>query len=259
MSRAAETAPQKRSAQQGAQSMASKDDIEHAYSLDPDVDRLALRVIAAIVKAENRSPDFGSLRVEKMRKVETLVLRADPNNAERRFRPGNRLRTYTGVRNPDGSFQDETYAGNAYLTSQSTIYRNIEPIRYSDKDADPAKRGAPVRGRFEADGTFVEDIGGPDTLYNEYATEGVAHAKRKYDIEPKPGVWTQGIAQIPSYLVQIPETKGEVLVKAAGGKLISVRGGDFLVVDVFDRGRTCVHAIDRADKKRTYRLWSDPG
>jgi hypothetical protein len=138
--------------------MASKDYTEHAYSLDPDVDRLALRVIAAIVEAGNRSPDFGSLRVEKMRKVETLVMRADLNNAERRFRPGSRLRTYTGVRNPDGSFQDETYAGNADLTPQSTIYRNIEPIRYSDQDADPAKRGVPVRGRFEVDVTEAEPV-----------------------------------------------------------------------------------------------------
>jgi hypothetical protein len=239
--------------------MASKDYTEHTYSLDPDVDRLALLVVAAIVKAGDRSPDFGSLRVEKMRKQDTLVMRADLNNDERRFRPGSRLRSYTGVRNPDGSLQDETYAGNADLTSQSTIYRSIEPIRYSAQDTDPAKRGVPVRGRFEADGTFVEDIRGPDTLYNEYATEGVAHAKWKYGVEPKPRVWTRGIAQIPSYLVQIPETKGEVLVKAPGGKLISVRGGDFLVVDVFDRGRTGVQATARAYKERAYRLWNDPG
>jgi hypothetical protein len=235
-----------------------KDSPERTFSLDPDVDRLALQLIAAIMNARDSSPDFGPLRVEKMRKIATLAMRADPNNAEQRFRPGNRLRTYTGIRNPDGSFQDETHAGNALLTPQSTIYRNIEPIRYSDDDADPAKRGVPIRGRFEADGTFVEDVGGPDTLYNEYATEGVAGAKRKYNIEPKPGVWTQGISQIPSYLLQIPETKGKVLMKAHGGKLISVNGGDFLVVDVFDGGRTGgVHAIDRESKERLYRPWSD--
>jgi hypothetical protein len=244
------------SAEQGAHPVASKDPSEHAHSLDPDVDRLALQVIAAIMKARDGAPDFGSLRIEKMRKIATLAMRSDPNNAERRFRPGSRLRTYTGVRNPDGSFQDETYAGKAHLTPYTTIYRNIEPIRYSDQDADLAKRGVPVRGRFEADGTFVEDIKGPDTLYNEYAIESVTHAKRKYAIEPKPGVWTQGVAQIPSYLVQIPETKGEVLVKAHGGKLIAVKGGDFLVIDVFDGGRTGVHAIDRSHKERTYQLCS---
>jgi hypothetical protein len=232
-------------------------DAERTYSLDLDVDRLALQVIAAIMKAGAGLPDFGRLQVEKMRKIATLAMRADSNNAEQRFRPSNRLRTYTGIRNPDGSFQDETHAGNAQLTPQSTIYRNIEPIRYSDDDADPARRGVPIRGLFLPDGTFVEDIGGPDTLYNEYAVEGVAHAKSKYNIEPKPGVWTEGVSQIPSYLVQIPETKGEILVKAPGGKLISVKGGDFLVADVFDRGRTDVHAIDRGSKERSYRPWSD--
>jgi hypothetical protein len=58
-----------------------------------------------------------------------------------------------------------------------------------------------------------------------------------------------------SYLVQIPETKGEVLVKAGGGKLIAVRGGDFLVVDAYGDGRIGVHAIDVGDKERTYQLW----
>jgi hypothetical protein len=248
---------QKSGSQQGAHPVTGKESAERTYSLDSDVDRLALQVIAAIMKAGDGSPDFGPLRVEKMRKIATLAMRADPNNAEQRFRPGNRLRTYTGIRNPDGSFQDETHAGNAHLTPQSTVYRNIEPIRYSDDDPDPARRGVPVRGLFGTDGTFVEDIGGPDTLYNEYAVEGVAHAKRKYNIEPKPGVWAEGISQIPSYLVQIPETKGEVLVKAHGGKLISVKGGDFLVADVFDRGRTGVHAIDRGSKERCYRPWTD--
>jgi hypothetical protein len=116
-------------------------------------------------------------------------------------------------------------------------------------------RGAPVRGRFEADGTFVEDMGGPEVLYNEYSTEDPQHAKRKYGIEPRPGRWTQGMARIPSYLVQIPQAKGEVFVKAAGDKLISVRGGDFLVVDVLGDGRIGVQAIDRAHKERTYRPW----
>jgi hypothetical protein len=107
-----------------------------------------------------------------------------------------------------------------------------------------------------ADGTFIEDVRGPDMLYNEYAIEGPEHAKIKYGIEPEPGVWTQGLVQIPSYLVQIPEAKGQVLVKAGGAKLISVKGGDFLVVDVFGAGRIGVQAIDLGHKERTYRTWS---
>jgi hypothetical protein len=63
------------------------------------------------------------------------------------------------------------------------------------------------------------------------------------------------MAQIPSYLVQISEAKGEVLVKAGGGKLISVKGGDFLVADVFGSGRIGIQAIDLGHKERTYRRW----
>jgi hypothetical protein len=237
-------------------SLTTQDQREPRYSLDDEVDQLATQIGAAIEKAGDGEPDFGELRVQKMRKIATLAMKADPNNAERRFRPGSRLRTYTGVRGADGNLQDETYAGEAYVTERSTIYRNVEPIHYPDK-ADPAKRGRPIRGHFEIDGTLIEDPAGSDILYNEYATEGADHAKRKYGIEPKPGVWTQGLAQIPSYLTEIPKAKGEVLVKAGGGKFIAVKGGDFLVVDAFGAGRIGVQAIDLGNKERTYRTW-DP-
>jgi len=233
-----------------------EDQGEPRPSLDDEVNQLAMQIVAAIEKAGDGEPDFGALRVQRMRKIATLAMKANPNNAERRFRPGSRLRTYTGVRDAHGNLQDETYAGEAYLTERSTIYRNIEPLRYADDAADPAKRGRPITGSFEADGTFIENAAGADTLYNEYATEGSEHAKQKYGIEPKPGVWTQGMAQMSSYLVQIPEAKGEVLVKAGGGKFISVKGGDFLVVDVFGAGRIGVHAIDRGHKERTYQAWA---
>ena len=236
-------------------SLITKDQSEPRYSLDDEVNQLAMQIVAAVEKAVDGEPDFGALRVQKMRKIATLAMKADPNNAERRFRPGNRLRTYTGVRGAHGNLQDETYAGEAYVTERSTIYRNIEPIHYADDEADPAKRGLPIRGRFETDGTFIEDPGGSDILYNEYTTEGTEHAKRKYGIEPTPGVWTQGLAQIPSYLVEIPKAKSEVLIKAGGGKLISVKGGDFLVVDVFGTGGIGVQAIDLGNKERTYRTW----
>src|SRR5580704_15573689 len=54
---------------------------------------------------------------------------------------------------------------------------------------------------------------------------------------------------------EFPKPKGEVLVKADGGKLISVKGGDFLVVDVFGAGGIGVQAIDLRHKERTYRRW----
>ena len=235
--------------------MDEKDRSANNYSLDDDVDRLVKQIVDAIAKAGDGEPDFGGLQIQKMRKIATVAMKADANNAESRFRPGSRLRTYTGLRNPDGTLQDETYAGEAYLTNQSTIYRNVEPVRYSDTDPDAARRGAAIKGRFEADGTFVEDGAGPEMLYNEYATESVEHPRKKYGIEPKPGVWTQGLSRIPSYVVQIPPEKGEVLVRAPGDKLIAVKGGDFIVADRLDPKNVGVQAIDRGNKERTYRPW----
>jgi hypothetical protein len=235
--------------------MDEKDRGENSYSLDDDVNRLVKQIVDAIAKAGDGEPDFGGLHIQKMRKIATVAMKADANNAERRFRPGSRLRTYTGVRDPDGALQDETYAGEAYLTNQSTIYRNVEPVRYAESDPDAARRGAPIKGRFEADGTFVEDSAGPEILYNEYATESAEHPRKKYGIEPKPGVWTQGLSRIPSYLAQIPPEKGEVLVRAPGGKLIAVNGGDFIVADMLGPKNISVQAIDRGNKERTYRSW----
>jgi hypothetical protein len=228
--------------------MATKDLGGDVYSLDPDVDRLAREVVAAIARATDRGPDFGPLRVEKMHKTRTLVMRADRHNAEPRFRPGSRLRTYTGVRGQDGRLLDETYAGDAWLTEQSTIYRSVGPLRYADDDADPSQRGQPIRGRFEADGTFVETAKGNEILFNEYATEDSTHAKSKYGVDPMPGKWTHGTGQITSYLLEIPKAKPEVLLKAGSGKLIAVKSGDFLVFDVFGDGRVGVQGLDRASK-----------
>ena len=228
---------------------------EGMYSADAEVDRMAEKMVAAIKRAGSGEPDFGGLPVEKLRKKASLAMKAHPHNPNVRFRPGSRLRTYTGARYSDGTLKDETHNGEAYIKEGTTIYRNIDPIRYPEEEQDPSKRQFPIKGKFEDDGTFVEDIMGPETLYNEYATDNPGHPKKKYGIEPKPGVWTEGIAQIPSYLVRIPGHKGEVEVNAANGKKISVKGGDFLVVDALGDGKTSVQGIKGDMKENTYRSW----
>lgn len=217
------------------------------YSTDKDVGRMAATMVKAIEKAGDTAPDFGGLKVEKMRKMATLAMKADANNTEVRFRPGSRLRTYTGVRNEDGSLKDETYGGEAFIKENTTIYRNVDPIISGE--------GKPIKGRFEEDGTFTEDESGPNTLYNEYATDKADHAKTKYGIEPVAGTWTEGMAQIPSYLAEIPAAKGDLEVKTSSGKIISVHGNDFVVVDALGGGKTAVQAIERGMKERTYRTW----
>jgi hypothetical protein len=224
------------------------------YSSDAEVNKMTEKAIVAIKRAGAEEPDFGEMDVEKLRKKATLAMKADAGNAETRFRPGNRLRTYTGVRNPDGTLKDETYNGESFIKENSTIYRNIDPLRYPADEPDPSIRNFPIMGHYEADGTFVEGIG-PDTLYNEYATDAPDHPKKKYGIEPKPREWTEGMAQIPSYLVEIPEGKGDIQVNTAGGKKISVKGGDFIVLDELGEGKVGVQAIERASKERTYNPW----
>ena len=220
---------------------------ETKYSTDREVSAMTEKVVASIAAAGDGEPNFGDMKVEKARKTATLAMKADPKNSDIRFRPGSRLRTYTGVRTEDGALKDETYGGEAYIKEGTTIYRNTEPLLSAE--------GQPIKGRFEDDGTFVEDQNGLETLYNEYATDNPEHPKKKYGIVPQPSRWTEGLAQIPSYLVEIPTNKGDLEVKTGSGKLIGVKGGDFIVVDAMGGGKTGVQAIERGMKEKTYRTW----
>lgn len=224
------------------------------YSSDEDVNWLTEKVVTAVKRAGSEEPNFGELQVEKLRgKVEAM--KAHSGNEAIRLRPGSSLKTYTGVRNPDGTLKDETNDGKQTIGENTTIYRKQDALRYSESNSDPSLRGFPIKGHFEDDGTFVEDMMGPETLYNEYATDNPEHPKKKYGIDPQPGVWTEGLAQIPSYLIRVPEGKQEVTVNTAGGKKISVKGGDFVVVDALGEGKVSVQAIEKNMKESTYAQW----
>jgi len=220
------------------------------YSSNETVDRLARSVVSAIEDAKGGEPSFEGLSVEKMRKMATLALKADASNVEKRHQPGNRLRTYVFK---DGVLKEETENKEVLVGEGHTIYRNTDPLVYPEDWSVEALRGTPVRGHYEDDGTFVVEENGSETLYNEYVTSNPDHPMKKYGIVPVIGEWTEGLAQIPSYLVQIPEGVGEVTVRTKGGKLISVASGDFLVVDDLGNGSTSVQAIEKGFKERTYK------
>ncbi|MEI7765467.1 MAG: HD domain-containing protein [bacterium] len=221
------------------------------YCDDPEINEMVTKIVSIVEGISGDEPDFGDINVEKMQKMATLAMKADASNNEKRFRPGNRLKTYTGVRNPDGSLKDETYGGEATIKEVTTIYRNIEPVLYADDE----RKGQPIRGEYEEDGTFVEKPEGTEILFNEYATDNPEHSKKKYGITAEPKKWIEGMAQIPSYLAQIPTEKGEIQIKTASGKMISVRGGDFIVVDNLGGGKTSVQGIENNIKGKTYRPW----
>lgn len=224
---------------------------EAEYCNDSEINEMITKIVSIVEGISDNELAFGGINVEKMQKMATCAMKADKSNSETRFQPGNRLKTYTGVRNPDGSLKDETYGGEATIKKETTIYRNIDPVLYEDGE----KKGQPIRGEYEEDGTFVEKPEGAEILYNEYATDNPEHSKKKYGITAQPKEWTEGMAQIPSYLVQIPKEKGEMLIKTANGKMISVHGGDFIVVDNLGGGKTSVQGIESAIKEKTYRPW----
>lgn len=226
------------------------------YATNEEVNRMTETAVAAIENAGGNEPDFGGVKAEKLRKMATLALRADPNNAEARFRPGSRLRTYTGNREESGQLKDETYKGEATVGEGHTVYRNMEPLKYPEDWKVEELRGKPIMGRYTEDATFVEDPNGSEMLYNEYVTEDPDHPMRKYGITPKAGEWTEGMAQIPSYLLEIPPGTPEFEVITAGGKHVSVQGGDFVVIDDLGGGKTGVQAIERGAKERTYKPWA---
>lgn len=223
------------------------------YCSDPEVNEIITKIVETVEKMPTEEQSFKNLKVEKMQKMATLAMKADTSNNEKRFRPGNRLKTYTGVRNPDGSLKDETYGGEATIKDGTTIYRNIDPVLYGDGE----KKGQPIRGEYEEDGTFIEKPEGKEILYNEYATDNPEHSKKKYGITAEPKKWIEGMAQIPSYLAQIPVEKEEVQIKTASGKMISVRGGDFIVVDNLGGGKTSVQGIENNIKGKTYHPWKN--
>ena len=125
---------------------------------------------------------------------------------------------------------------------------------YPPDTKDPSLRGFPIKVDYQPDGTVAENPMG-ETLFEEYKTSDSNHPRTKYGVDPKPGEWQVGIAQIPSYLVKIPEEKGDIDVTTKGGTVISVRGGDFLVVDALGDGKTAVQAIEKGAKEDTYRSW----
>jgi hypothetical protein len=226
---------------------------EKAFASNPEVHTLATKVVEAVRAANGGTPEFGGMHVETLHKTATLAMRADASNKELRFRPGSRLRTYTGVRNQDGSLKDETYKGEATVGEGHTIYRNTDPVMYPDDWKDEERRGQPIRGNFAEDGSFTETPEGSETLYNEYVSSDPEHPMRKYGITPTPGAWTEGAAQIPSYLIEIPASVEATEVYTAGGKAISVRGGDFLVVEDLGKGDVRVQAVERSIKEKTYK------
>lgn len=229
------------------------------YCADSDIEQLAKTITEAIANAGESEPEFGDIAIEKMRKKATWVMLASLNNPELRHRPGNMLRTYTGVRNEDGTLKDETYKGDSTVREGDIILRNRRggtdgQLVYPSDTSDPSLRGFPIKVRYEADGTAVEDINGED-VYEEYKSGDHENFKKKYDgAEPTEGKWQIVGSRIPSYIVEIPQDKGEVDIKTKDAT-IAVRGGDFIVIDDLGNGKTRVQGIEKGAKNDTYGAW----
>lgn len=228
---------------------------EGKYSTDPQVDALAGKVVRAVEMAGGSEPNFGDLKVAKMRGW-VNAMKASESNGEHRFKVGNMLRTYV-INKHTGEIEEEVKYGRKILTDKHTIYKKRDPLFYGSNHPDPSKRGFPVMGHFEEDGTFTEDPMGSEQLHNEYATDDVNHPVNKYGITPVSQRWQDAFAKIPSYLVEIPAEIGKVTVISTHGTKIEVSGGDFVVVDDFGGGKIGVQAIERSIAQKTYSAWED--
>lgn len=223
----------------------------HLTSND-EVSKLYEEGIIALRVAKGNDPSFPpGMEVQKMRKSDTDVLVADKNNLDKRHRPGAHLRTYK--RGPDGKLKDETYNGESLLPEGAIIYRNSIPVLDMN--------GEPTRGKYDDEtGVFTEDPNGPEILYNEYFTTNPEHTKAKYGLnrdEIAGKGWQKGMARIPSYLIKIPKgIEGEIQVTTSTGNIVTVYGGDSLVVEPI-AGKVGHQAIGNQWVDASYKPWKD--
>ncbi len=176
----------------------------------------------------------------------TLILKASKDHLEWRYRPGNKLITYTGVKN--GKLIKETWGGGVVdIKSDSVILKNSEPIKDDN--------GKEVRGYYkEGTSEFVIDSKGNQFLFNEYVSD-VGFVKSAYGVSPS-NKWQEGFKRDPSYVFEIPNTVkgyGSINVITLDGVKIELSIGDFVVVDTKKGKVQSVHGIKKSWLNKTYK------
>lgn len=200
----------------------------------------------AVASIEAGSPH--SSLTAMVKNAPTYILLASVNHTEARYQPKHQLVTYNSV-DKDGTPIQETWGGGvAEIKTDSVILKNTEPLRYPKCHE---LEGKEVKGVYQEDGKFVVDQkGGTTTLYNEYVSD-VEFVKCAYGVLATEQLQT-GLKLQSSYVMQIPQGIGEVVITTKSGVEINLSSGDYVIIDAPKDKVKSVHGCENSWLDRTY-------
>jgi hypothetical protein len=144
------------------------------YSPNPVIQERVKEAIDSIIAG---TPVAGISK--NIKAIPTGVLLASSEHVQPRYRPGNTLFTYTGMK-PEGELVLEAGEyGQTKILETSVILNNIEPIRYP---AGHALAGQVIRGVYTEAGVFVANETLDEVLSNEWVSD-INWVKENYGVE----------------------------------------------------------------------------
>ncbi len=223
------------------------------YSNNESLDEL----ISNAVESIEQSAPLTKL-TSMIKNAPTKILLASPNHGESRYQPGNELVTYTGIDDDNNLIRETWNDGVAVIKKNSVILRNSSPIMYGENSKN---RTGVVQVAYSDDGTAVpvvlpkkvvavENNANLGTLYNEYVSD-VDWVKNNYGVQATTQ-WQSGLKLQPSFVFEIPSTYGDVNVITKKGIEISLKGGDYVVLDAKNDKVSSVHGIAKSWLDKTY-------
>lgn len=217
-------------------------------------ERLNTFIKEAVEHIQSGSTPEGAVKMKK--NSPTGILKADPTNPQKRYQPGGKLVTYTGM-DQDGNLIKESYGGGvADVKENSVILQNREPRRYPADFKDPSLAGKEIKGRYNDDGTFVVDPKGDTFLYNEYVSDS-DFVKGAYgvDVNKEDLTWSTAIKLDPSFVIRNPGIEGAEIIGKTGVKNELFKDS-YIVFDARTKNGVTtvlsVHPITEKDLADTY-------
>lgn len=222
------------------------------YSPDPKLDELVMKAMQII----DEGGDTIAAGLEKrIKATPTFIMRASETQPQRRYQPGNRLLTYTGV-DVDGRLIKETYKdGVSEVGTDSVILKNEAPITYPEGHE---RAGEQVKGYYNDDGEFVIDQENGDTyLYNEYVSNVAKVRDELYGVEANDQEWQSGFKLEPVYTFKIPDEIEDKVILTDGGTEVRPGDGGSVVINTKKGKTTSVQAIAEDWLEKTYVPWDE--
>ena len=200
-----------------------------------------------------------SLGFKKMIKItETEIRKADQNSKEMRYKPGNKLITYTGIDDKGKPSRETWNNGIANIEEDSVILSN-GPIKYPKGHK---YEGQVVKGFYNENGEFtIDQKKGTKILKNEYVSD-VNYVKKAYGIDATTKL-QKAVKLISSYVKKVG---GDILEDGEdyimiGKANIKVDRGGYIIVNVDETGEKPkfmgVAGITKEYLRSTYRDYDE--